>query len=1147
MKLTDAVQPQQRFARSINVERDTTASAVESYLPTGRAIDVVRRLARSLEEASGGRAFSITGPHGSGKSSLAVFLSGLLAPLNSEEFKVAYETLAVIEPATAKGLVERRSRFDTSGRGFIRAVVTAKREPVIASVARAFALGASRFFGPDTTNPVPESWADPAVGSRLTPREIKEQLDALTRHAPVFLLIDEFGKNLEAYADSGRDGDPFLLQELAEWTSGPEAAPLTVFTMQHLAFEEYVHETSTARRREWVKVQGRFEDIAYVETATQSRRLIASAFTHKNGPLAKAVQGWATSNAPVYSKAGVRELLDDGPAAYPLHPIVLAALPELCTRYGQNERTLFSFLAGPEPQAVPAFLSLQKWKPKDPLPFVRLNDVYDYFVASASTMISSAATGSRWVEIESRIRDTTGLTGLQLRTLKSVGVLNLISAGGTLRASKQVLALALADSGVTDQAVAAALQELESRGLITYRDFADEYRIWQGSDFDLKGAVEAARRRCSTRSLDELLNDAAPATALVAGRHSQQYATLRIFERRFSNLKPEDLVPSPAQSRWDGTILLSVVDNIPDLAPTPNAKPVVVVVAKDVEQVRDAALDAAALAETLSSADGADADWVAKRELIERFTAAQQRLQEEITKVYEAPGATWRLLGSELSFTADRGPSRTLSDIADVVYCDSPRIPNEMLSRKELTSQGAKARRLLIEAMLTRPTSPRLGIEGFPAERAMYEAVLARPGLHQVAKNGSASFQEPYDPAFAAVWDVISDELARAATERVNILDIWRRLQAPPIGLKDGPIPVLLIVALLLRQDDIAVYEHGTLLLAIDDAVAERLVRNPGHFAVKNTGADSASRKAAVTKLAERLNYTSYNGTPTFLGVARRLFAQLRSLEPYSLTTKTVSASTDAMRKAFRSAAEPDRLLFHDLPAVFGLAPIPAGRNVKAAHIDAFVAALGTAIDELQGAYPELLKTVEVELAKALSEPQDGLRRYFSVHARPLVDSVLEPRLKAFVLAACQDERDDLEWLENLAMIVADAPAPKSWNDDVVERFRLAATELGGAFRRVNALITERRAIDNEQAVDMVPIAVTRVDGREGRLVLWASSNEKQAAAPHVEQVLSELASKVGSIEKARQVLLASLLDDRSDAVAERQETSKGVKGGKHG
>jgi len=627
MKLSDEVRPHARFSRSINVESDNSTNVVETYLPTGRALDVVRRLARGLDDRSPGRAFSITGPHGSGKSSLAVFLGALLSGGDTSEFRAALELLASIEPEVADQLVSARSRLDVDKAGFVLAIATAEREPVIASVARALAIGSEKMLGRSKANPIPRDWVDPEVASKLTPRDIRDRLEALTKKAPVFLLIDEFGKNLEAYADSGRDGDPYLLQELAEWASRDGDPRLVIVTMQHLAFDEYVQESSTARRREWVKVQGRFEDIAYVETAAQSRRLIGSAFIREEGPLTKAVSNWVKEAEEPYRQAGLRELLDDAPASYPLHPLALAVLPELCSRYGQNERTLFSFLAGPEPTAVPAALETSDWQPKRPLPFVRLPEVYDYFTASAATMISSAATGSRWVEIESRIRDTIGLTPLQSATLKSVGVLNLVSAGGTLRASRHVLALALTD-GTTDTAsVLEALTELESKGLVTYRDFADEYRIWQGSDFDLKGAVAAARRRSQNRRLEELLNEACPQQPLVASRHSQMLGTLRVFQRRFSSLQDVDLTALAPDSQWDGTVLLSVNTDLPELDFAPSSKPVVVVTPKEVDGLHASALDAAALSEALRDAEAHGADWVARRELIERLAEAQGTFQ----------------------------------------------------------------------------------------------------------------------------------------------------------------------------------------------------------------------------------------------------------------------------------------------------------------------------------------------------------------------------------------------------------------------------------------------------------------------------------------------------------------------------------------
>ena len=59
-------------------------------------------------------------------------------------------------------------------------------------------------------------------------------------------------------------------------------------------------------------------------------------------------------------------------------------------------------------------------------------------------MIGVTENASRWVEIETRIRDTAGLTAVQLRTIKTIGVLNLVSGGGRVRASRAMIEFALA-------------------------------------------------------------------------------------------------------------------------------------------------------------------------------------------------------------------------------------------------------------------------------------------------------------------------------------------------------------------------------------------------------------------------------------------------------------------------------------------------------------------------------------------------------------------------------------------------------------------------------------------------------------------------------------------------------------------------------
>ena len=72
----------------------------------------------------------------------------------------------------------------------------------------------------------------------------------------MLLVIDEYGKNVEYLVDDTRDGDLFIVQELAEEAAGLSRTPLSVITMQHLSLEDYLAASPTAQLREWGKVRG---------------------------------------------------------------------------------------------------------------------------------------------------------------------------------------------------------------------------------------------------------------------------------------------------------------------------------------------------------------------------------------------------------------------------------------------------------------------------------------------------------------------------------------------------------------------------------------------------------------------------------------------------------------------------------------------------------------------------------------------------------------------------------------------------------------------------------------------------------------------------------------------------------------------------
>ena len=123
--LADCIAVSGRFARSANLERDAGyAEPLAGYVVTARALDVVERIARSAAERPSGGAWSLTGPYGSGKSSLALLLDAAFSP-PGETRDNAWQLIDDASPAVGQLVRKAHERHGTAATGFHRALVTA--------------------------------------------------------------------------------------------------------------------------------------------------------------------------------------------------------------------------------------------------------------------------------------------------------------------------------------------------------------------------------------------------------------------------------------------------------------------------------------------------------------------------------------------------------------------------------------------------------------------------------------------------------------------------------------------------------------------------------------------------------------------------------------------------------------------------------------------------------------------------------------------------------------------------------------------------------------------------------------------------------------------------------------------------------------
>ncbi|RZB33615.1 MAG: hypothetical protein SRB2_03726 [Desulfobacteraceae bacterium Eth-SRB2] len=539
--LSDYVSVKRRYSRSVNLERDIEIpDSVIGYIPTSRAMDGMERFLRAHSLQNSVRAWTLTGSYGTGKSAFANYLTALCSPKGDQN---QINAIQVLKQTKDSNSLLRQIKRKLPESGMVRAVATAQREPIIRTIIRALNRGASIFWQnargrkPDVLNELNSLNSSAEKGAVIENSHLIRAIEQLVQasKAGILLIIDELGKNLEFSAQNQSLDDLYLLQQLAELPSNKDGHNIFIFSLLHQSFTDYAYGLASAQRNEWAKIQGRFEDIPFIESSDRMMRLIGHAIDQSSkGFFRSSVLRWTRRWQKALSGYDFSFSKDDLASIYPLHPFSALVLPILCTKYSQNDRTLFTFLASSEPGSFTTYLH-QTAIAKDNSPSFKLHKIYDYFVESAGMSVSLRPQFQRWVEIQSRLADASHLDPDALLVLKTIGILNLISTTGSLKASRKTVALAMCndpdDSGELSH-WDGIIDKLLQKGFLVWRKRIDELRIWEGSDFDIEKELSDQAHVLNV-SLADLFNEYFPLRPLVVQRHSYQTGTLRYFERQY--------------------------------------------------------------------------------------------------------------------------------------------------------------------------------------------------------------------------------------------------------------------------------------------------------------------------------------------------------------------------------------------------------------------------------------------------------------------------------------------------------------------------------------------------------------------------------------------------------------------------------------
>ena len=1041
MSLAHRVSVKTCYTRSTNVERDSGGVAtVAAYCPTARGVALLEDVAAALGKDNQPRAWSLIGPYGSGKSTFGVFLHALLG---------ADDASAQAAKVLGKRSRALATRFRRQ-KAWCRVALTGSPEPLSRRLLTALDAAASAFWHgrpgrrPRVLQDIREACAKKQVPESHLLALVDALQDALERidAGGLLFVIDELGKFLEfeARERTGNMGSTYLLQELAERTYLGRKANLVLFVLQHQSFDMYAAGMGEQLQNEWAKVQGRFQSVSFVETTEQTLRVLAAAFEHDFTELEQnSIRQWSEKSAKALAEANALPvgLAQDAAAqlfasCYPMHPVSLLALPVLCTRFAQNERTLFSYFGSNEPhgfqQAVARLGHLGEW--------VQPCDIYDYFVQTQPPTLATPLAQRTWAEVvtavdraeraEQEARLEGGEASASLTALvKAVGLLNLTTGSQGMPATEAVLSQLFKTKDAFEQALAAPV----GASILQYRKFADEYRVWQGTDFNIDEHIARERDKLGRVALAGTLTERGEITPIVARRHSIETGALRSFNIVYADAGSKR--PNESHGNAPRLVFFLAEHRAEEKAFHAARKDAqageVWVLHPHGAGLRSAIVQVLALECVQQGAQEVASDPVAAREVNEQLKTAQAVEQQALNALLRDPAASqWYWSGKKLSISDRRSLQAALSKVMDRIYPDSPKVRNELINRDRLSSQAAAARNKLFSAMLDRADQAGLGIVKYPPERAIYRSVLERGGLHAQDDAGDWKLTQPSEADalhLRPTWERFDALFEASEADPVSAEQLMEDLAAPPIGLKRGLFPLIFLHYYLLNRHEIAFYDEGAYSPSLTYEHLERLVRRPDLFTFQRFRV--AGVRATLFDEYSQALFGEKQHALAVLDIARPLANFLLQLPEYTRKTRRLSEIALRVRQALTLAKSPEKLLFEHLP-------VACGRTGQA-ETAGFAETLVSALRELDTAHTTMVDEMRTLLCDSFTCPSNieiaELRSVAMGRCHGLDSYTVDVKgLKSFIRRMMERDRVDEDWLENILTFLGQKP-PSKWTD----------------------------------------------------------------------------------------------------------------------
>lgn len=661
----------------------------------------------------------------------------------------------------------------------------------------------------------------------------------------IFIMYDEFARFLQGMSSAKFNEAMQDIQDLAELANRTKSIHFLLIT--HKSLRSYFNSSNEEAAREFQRIEKRFNQ--YLVKSDQATFLrIAELILTENKIQKSSIsdEDFSTTREmlrkytlfPSINQTERDELVVRG--MYPLHPISIFLLPHLTRVFGQNERTLFTFLESQETGGLVNHISKSN-------EYYLGHQLFDFFFQIPGDFGNDDVSEQIMLYKKAMARLPEELYGKQQATniIKFITLWNLCSVQSEQKLSTDFLQFATQING---NLLSSLLTILSENKVIRFNRVNNYWELFSGSSVDLYERLEREKQLIKSDKLKEMkvLHDNLAKKFYFPVRYNDDKGMTRFSSVNIvygKEIVTSKLKPKYQQSDFSVYYVLAE-----DLGTHQTIKALLRDLSKDYDRAlfflhpipvteiipevyNYLGLDVLRKDKLLLAEDKG-----IKEELEVLFNETSYRISKYLSEiaVYEEE-KTWYIDGEKVGISSELEIAEILSKKCYELYKYTPIILNDSYNRKSVSGVQKNAAIQLIDKMINNPRDHQFGIKGNGPDYTLYASIFKNNDGLDVNVN-NLDYSNIVNTSFSTLRNRLIELMESKPSG--NFVDIVDLFLAPPFGIRKPLIPVLFVALLRDRWNEFMLYRNGMFVPGVNGAKLYEIIVETGaeyyHYAYEH-------------------------------------------------------------------------------------------------------------------------------------------------------------------------------------------------------------------------------------------------------------------------------------------------------------------------